>query len=40
MRPGIARYDGHSDWYDASFSAFHLEEQETLASFLQAEKQR
>src|SRR5947207_15545530 len=29
MRPGIARYDGHSDWYDASFSAFHLEEQES-----------
>ena len=27
MRPGIARYDGHSDWYDASFSAFHLEQE-------------
>jgi SAM-dependent methyltransferase len=29
MRPGIARYDGHSEWYDESFSAFHLEEQES-----------
>jgi SAM-dependent methyltransferase len=29
VRPEIARYDGHSDWYDASFSAFHLEEQES-----------
>ena len=29
MRPGTARYDGHSDWYDASFSAFHIEEQES-----------
>lgn len=25
MRPGIARYDGHSDWYDETFSAFHTE---------------
>jgi SAM-dependent methyltransferase len=29
VRPGIARYDGHSDWYEESFSAFHLEEQES-----------
>jgi SAM-dependent methyltransferase len=29
VRPEIVRYDGHSDWYDASFSAFHLEEQES-----------
>jgi SAM-dependent methyltransferase len=29
MRPGTARYDGHSDWYEESFSAFHLEEQES-----------
>ena len=28
MRPAIARYDGQSDWYDATFSAFHHEEQE------------
>jgi ubiquinone/menaquinone biosynthesis C-methylase UbiE len=29
MRPGTARYDGHSDWYEESFSAFHLKEQES-----------
>jgi SAM-dependent methyltransferase len=29
VRPEIARYDGHSDWYEESFSAFHLEEQES-----------
>jgi SAM-dependent methyltransferase len=28
VRPAIARYDGQSDWYDATFSAFHHEEQE------------
>jgi len=26
--PAIARYDGHSDWYDETFSASHAEEQE------------
>jgi len=28
VRPAIARYDGQSDWYDATFSAFQHEEQE------------
>ena len=23
VRPGTARYDGHSEWYDETFSAFH-----------------
>jgi ubiquinone/menaquinone biosynthesis C-methylase UbiE len=29
VRPAIARYDGHSDWYDEAFSATHHEEQES-----------
>ncbi len=29
VRPGIARYDGHSDWYDETFSAFHNEDAES-----------
>jgi SAM-dependent methyltransferase len=28
VRPAIARYDGHSDWYDETFSASHRAEQE------------
>jgi ubiquinone/menaquinone biosynthesis C-methylase UbiE len=28
VRPGIARYDGHSEWYDETFSAFHHEDEE------------
>ena len=28
MRPAIARYDGHSDWYDETFSASYPGEQE------------
>ena len=28
MSPGIARYDGHSEWYDETFSAFHHEDEE------------
>ena len=26
--PGIARYDGHSEWYDETFSAFHNKDEE------------
>jgi ubiquinone/menaquinone biosynthesis C-methylase UbiE len=26
--PGIPRYDGHSEWYDETFSAFSTEEEE------------
>ena len=29
VRPGIARYDGHADWYDETFSAFHTEAAES-----------
>jgi len=29
MRPGIARYDGHAEWYDETFSAFHTEAAES-----------
>jgi SAM-dependent methyltransferase len=28
--PGIARYDGHADWYDETFSAFVNEEEEAF----------
>ncbi len=28
MRPAIAFYDGHSEWYDKYFSPFHHEEEE------------
>jgi ubiquinone/menaquinone biosynthesis C-methylase UbiE len=28
VSPGIARYDGHSEWYDEAFSAFHHEDEE------------
>jgi ubiquinone/menaquinone biosynthesis C-methylase UbiE len=34
MRPGIARYDGHSDWYDETFSAFHGEQESWLRECL------
>ena len=27
--PGIARYDGHAEWYDETFSAFHTEAAES-----------
>ena len=26
----IARYDGHAEWYDETFSAFHNEEEEAF----------
>ena len=29
MGPGIARYDGHAEWYDETFSAFHTEAAES-----------
>jgi SAM-dependent methyltransferase len=29
VRPGIARYDGHAEWYDETFSAFHTEDAES-----------
>jgi ubiquinone/menaquinone biosynthesis C-methylase UbiE len=29
VRPGIARYDGHAEWYDETFSAFHTEAAES-----------
>ena len=28
VRPGIARYDGHSEWHDETFPRFHHEDEE------------
>ena len=38
MRSGIARYDGHADWYDETFSAcLHAEEESFVTRLTEPE---